>query len=424
MDLKKYIDIIWRRKWVILATTFITTLVVFVGTQFYSFPYEATTILRVATSRTGQASYEDLLYADRLLRTFAQIANGSTVKEDLVRLFDLNQEPAIEVQVLPNTELIRITITHPNPVLARDIANTLATMVIRQRQEIDNRLNLITIIDPAVTPKSPTVSEVLILAIGIFVGLVAGLGLVFIFQNLDNKLYSSEEIEVASDLTLLGSIPTVKKDKVLLKNNSPRYYEIAYQNLRTNILVQNHNKPPMTLLVTSTAPGDGKSTVVANLALSISRTQKKVVIVDGDMRKPKLHSIFQIPNQMGLSSILAGEHTLDEFIQEDETPISVITSGPVSDDPTLLLNSENLSWMIKELKMQFDFILIDSPAFFAVPDAGILARHADGIILVINKTMTSKGTILECNRYLNEVQSKALGMVINKVKPKDSYYYG
>lgn len=172
MDLEKYINIVWRRKWIILATTFITTLVVFIGTRFISPQYEATTILRVATSRTCEASYEDLLYADRLLKTFAQIATGSSAKEDLVRMYSLSDEPEINAQVLPNTELIRLTVAHPNPVIAREAANSLASIVIRRIQEIDNRLNMITIVDPAVTPKSPALSRMIILAIGGIIGLL------------------------------------------------------------------------------------------------------------------------------------------------------------------------------------------------------------------------------------------------------------
>jgi capsular polysaccharide biosynthesis protein len=191
MELRNYLSIIMRRKWVILVTTLVTTVVVFMGLQFYSPSYEATTTPRVATSRTGQVSYEDLLYADRLLKTFAEIANGSSVKEDLARLYGLPGEPNIKAQVLPNTELIRLSVEHSNPVLARDMANTLASLVIRRSQELDNRYNEITITDSAVMPRSPTLSRWIIVPIGVLMGVFGGFGLAFLFEYLDKRVFTN-----------------------------------------------------------------------------------------------------------------------------------------------------------------------------------------------------------------------------------------
>lgn len=424
MDIKKFITIIWHGKWIILVTTLITTLVIFAGLQFYNPLYEASATLRVATSRTGQASYEDLLYADRLLKTFAQIASGSSVKEDLVRMYYLEDEPEIEAQVLPNTELLRLTVRYTNPALARDIANTLASVVIRRSHELDNRFNMVTIVDEAVTPKAPTFSRMIILALGVLIGFSGGLGLAFLFEVLEKRLYTSKQIEQASESTLLGSIPSVRKTQsILLRKNSPRFYEVAFQNLRTHILMQNHSNPLKTLLVTSANPGEGKSTVLINLATSIARTGDKVVLVDADLRKPKLHSLCQIPNEVGLSDILADSLVYTEAFQTVDTNISLISAGPPPDDPTSLLISENIFILIEELKTLFDYVLIDSPAILAVPDAELLASHVDGLIFVVNGATATEETIHDARKMLVQMPARLLGIVVNKATLNHNYYY-
>jgi len=424
MTLQKLIHALWRRKWVILLTTVITTLVVFLGTRFYSFTYEASTTLRVATTRTGQASYEDLLYADRLLKTFAEIANTPSVKEELLAAYELEEEPTITVQVLPNTELIRISIAHPDPITARDLANTLAAIVIRRSQEIDNRLNAITIVDPAVTPRETTVSRMIVLAAGVLVGLVGGLGLAIVFEYLDERMFNSLSIEEVSELPLLGRIPSVKESQSVLRDKkSPRYYEEAFRILRTNLFELNHQKPLKALLITSADPGDGKSTTLFNLAAAIAETGNKVVIIDGDMRKPKLHTLCHLSNEMGLSSLLEGKGQLADAVQSLEPNLSVITSGPPPGDPALLLTLDHAGDLIKTLKKSHDFVLIDSPSILAVPDARLLARHVDSLILIVNKTTTTRAAILGVTKSLTTIPVRPLGMVINKADLDHGYYY-
>jgi succinoglycan biosynthesis transport protein ExoP len=424
MELRNYLSIIMRRKWVILVTTLVTIAVVLIGLKFYSPSYEATTTLRVATSRTGQVSYEDLLYADRLLKTFAEIANGSSVKEDLVRLYGLTGEPNINAQVLPNTELIRLSVEHSNPVLARDMANTLASLVIRRSQELDNRYNEITITDSAVMPRSPTLSRWIVVAVGVLMGVFGGFGLAFLFDYLDKRLYTNKQIEQVSAAPLLGKIPYVRGRSSIINGSSPQYYKDAFQILRTNLFIQNdHSIPLKTLLITSADPGDGKSTIVANLAFSIAQTGKKVIVIDGDMRMPKLHTIFQIPNQQGLSNVLEGDFPVVDALQTVDVNISVITSGPSPSDPTLLLLSNNIVNLIRELTTMCDYILIDTPSILAVPDAELLAKHVDGMIFVVNRTSTTREAIQELNRKLEDKPARSLGMVINKAELNHGYYY-
>lgn len=424
MDIEKYISIVWHRKWMVLMTIIITTLVVIIGLQFISPTYEASSTLRVATTRSGQVDYEDLLYADRLLKTFAEIAATPSVVEEVVNEFSLSKEPKIDVQVLANTELIRITVSHENPNIARDVANFLASNIIQRSQEIDTRLNIITVIDPAVTPDSPSTSIIIIIAAGVLVGLLGGIGLAFILEFLDKRLYTTKQVENTSGFDLLGQIPPVKKGAYSISNgHCPLHYKEAFRTLRTNLFYRNQKKQLKTLLITSPDPGAGKSTILANLAVSMAQAKHKTVVIDGDLRKPKLHRICQVSNEVGLSDLLEGTKQIEEVLQWVDPYMGIITSGLSTADPTLLLSSEKLSGLIANLNNDFETVLIDSPAIFAVPDVKLLARQVDGLLLVINIDTASETIIEEVKRYLGSMPAETIGMVINKAEFNHAYYY-
>lgn len=424
MDIEKYISILWHRKGIILMTIIVSTLVVVIGLQYISPTYDASSTLRVATSRSGQVDYEDLLYADRLLKTFAEIAATPSVVEEVVKEFALSKEPKIEVQVLANTELIRITVSHENPVIARDVANFLASNIIKRSQEIDTRLNIITVIDPAVIPDSPSTSIIIIVAAGVLVGLLGGIGLAFMLELLGKRLYTTKQVEATSGFALLGQIPPVKKGAYFISNgHCPLPYMEAFRTLRTNLIYHNQKKHLKTLLITSPDPGAGKSTILANLAVSMAQAKHKTVLIDGDLRKPKLHKICQVSNQVGLSDLLEGKKQIDEVLQWVDPNMGIISSGFSTADPTLLLSSEKLSGLIAKLSNDFEYVLIDSPAIFAVPDAKLLARQVDGLLLVINIDTASESIIEQVKRYLGNMPVDTIGMVINKAELNHSYYY-
>ena len=424
MDIEKYISILWHRKVVVMVTIIISTLAVIIGLQFISPAYDATSTLRIATSRSGQVDYEDLLYADRLLKTFAEIAATPSIEEEIVRKFALSKKPKIDVQVLANTELIRITVAHENPVIARDVANYLATNIINRSQEIDNRLNNITVIDPAVTPDSPSIASSIIIACAVLVGLFGGIGLAFVFEYLDKRLYTSKQVETIAGFNLIGKIPPVKKgENFIMNDHCPLPYKEAFRTLRTNLFFQNQNKLLKTLLITSPDPGAGKSTILANLGVSIAHAGHKVVIIDGDLRKPKLHTICQVTNQVGLSNLLEGTKQIDEVLQWVDRYMGILPSGPSTADPTLLLSSEKMSGLISDLGNDFEYVLIDSPAIFAVPDVKLLASHVDGLILVVNIETASESIIDQVKQYLGSMPVDTIGMVINKAELNPTNYY-
>ncbi len=424
MDLARIFAILWRRKWIIIVTPLISTLVVLIGIQFFTPKYEASVTLRVPTSRSGQVTYEDLLYADRLLKTYAQIASGPALAEELASTYSLSYIPNIKAEVVPNSELLVLTVEYDDPAIARDAANGLANLAIRQGQEVDMKNNLV-VVEQAVLPREPVIPPFIIIGLGLAIGLAGGVGLAFLFENLDNRIYPGEQAELIPGLATVGKIPKVlKRQSLIVRNKSPYHFIEAFHILRANISMQNHRRVVKTLLITSANPEDGKSTVTANLAMAIHDAGKKVLIVDADIRKPRLHQIFRLPNEVGFSNVLNEELEPIQAIQEiDKTGIWAMTSGPLPTDPTSLLGSKRLNTLIEKLSNKFDFILFDSPCLLAVPDAKLLAKHLDGLLLVVNCTKTSKTAIDEIRSDLAEYSSKMVGIVQNQARLQNSYYH-
>jgi len=424
MDLKPYLLIIWRRKWIIVITTIITTIVILIGLQIMPQTYIATTTLRIATSRDDQVSYEEIRFADRILKTYAEIAAGSQVEAELERVLNLDERPEIEAQVIPNSELIRISSNFSDPNLAKEAIVVLTDIILEQDQKLGSHPNLITVVDMDISPSFPPLYRKIIPIGAAVLGFIPGIVLAFLFENIEPAIDGDKQISSALDLPILGFIPKTGKDQVILANNSsPKFYSQAFQTVRTNILMKDQKNSLKTLLVTSINPGDGKSTVVANLAYSLAKIGKKVVLIDGDMRKPKLHKIFGVPNEHGLSDILGEDTSLMEVLQTDKNDISIITSGPIPPDPSSILMAQTLESLINGLTKYFDHVLIDSPTILSVPDTRLFAEYSDSLILVIGSKIISQDSVKVIINYLSETDIETLGLVVNRSSRNPHYYY-
>jgi capsular exopolysaccharide synthesis family protein len=424
MELGKHLKLYWQRKWTILAAVIVTTVVAFVGVRILPQIHVAETTLRFATSRGSEVSYEELLYSERLLNTYAEIASGSQVETELAQQLNLTEAPDILAEVIPNTELIRISAEFSDPDLARSAIIALVEIINQQNERLSSRPVFITVVDSSVTPLLSSFLRTITPFVAGLLGLVAGIGLVYLIENVDTTLYGGKQIRSALKINTLGNIPKMRKNQSLLAGQrSPDYYHQAFQTLRTNILMQNPGKPVKTLLVTSANPGDGKSTIVANLAFSFSQTGEKVVIIDGDLRKPTIHTIYNVSNRCGFSDILESSRTSADVLQSNGNGITIIPSGPLPSDPPALLKSPRISHLVDELENRFDRVLIDSPTILSVPDAKLLARHSDGLLLVVRDANVTEETVEEVRECLSEIDIKPLGVVINRSSENHQYYY-
>ena len=299
----------------------------------------------------------------------------------------------------------------------------------------------IQIVDQAEFPIKPfKPNKQLNLLLAAVVGLFLGVGLAFFFEYLDNTVKTPEDVELAR-LPSFGMVPEISYDRKKRMEKGASYpvelithahpksmLSEAYRNIRTSVLLSFSGKPPKRIAITSPNPAEGKTTTVVNTAIALSQTGAKVLIIDADLRKPRMHKVFNDENDTGLSNFLSGNADLESVIKKTEVPnLSYIQSGPIPPNPSELIGSSLFKSMIETLSELFDHIIIDSPPILGFADSVILSVSVDGIILVVLGGKTPRETLQRAKEVLHQVNAKILGVVINRVdihrSDYGSYYY-
>ncbi|WP_437341858.1 CpsD/CapB family tyrosine-protein kinase [Cytobacillus gottheilii] len=218
------------------------------------------------------------------------------------------------------------------------------------------------------------------------------------------------------------------KRKLITKHDPKSPIAEQYRTIRTNIQFSAIDQEIRTILVTSSGPGEGKSTTVANLAVVFAQQGKRVLLVDADLRKPTVHYTFNTLNTTGLTNVLTNQMSLMEAVKaNDEKNLYILPCGPIPPNPSELLGSRAMTRVMDEALNEFDIILFDTPPVLAVTDAQILANKCEGTIIVVGSGKTEKEQLLKSKEMLTAAQAKILGVVLNNKKMKDTdnyYYYG
>ena len=286
------------------------------------------------------------------------------------------------------------------------------------------RANAITIVESATSPNSPAKPRPAVnLLLGVAAGLFVGIALALLRENLDTTLYTTEQIESATEMETVGQIPAAKEELAIARVADGHYPQMeSFRRLRTNILAGSSGKE--VVLLTSAKRGEGKSTVSANLAVTIAQSGREVVVVDCDLRLPAVHKLFDMTNKRGLTDILVGDQSLNKVVQDSTFPrVRVITSGPLPPNPTELLGSQRMLDLVEQLKSLYDFIILDTPALLSVADAAVLAPMADNVILVVAQSQTKRGDVQTVVRQLSNMRVKAMEVVVNRVEQNGNYAY-
>ncbi len=279
-------------------------------------------------------------------------------------------------------------------------------------------------------------NKLLNLILAAVVGLFLGVGLAFFFEYLDNTVKTPEEVEDLIRLPSFGIVPAIyfKSRKKIGDGNSYPVELIthshpksalaeAYRNIRTSILLSFSEKPPKTLVISSPNPAEGKTTTVLNTAIALAQTGARVLLIDADMRKPRLHAIFRYENGAGLSNYLSGNARLESIVRNSEIPnLSYIPSGPIPPNPSELLGSPLFKNTIHTLEESFDHILLDAPPVLGFADSVILCSLVDGTMMVVMGGKTPRETLNQAREVLMQVNARILGVVINRVDIRRNYY--
>jgi capsular exopolysaccharide synthesis family protein len=282
--------------------------------------------------------------------------------------------------------------------------------------------------------------------LGLIVGLALGIGLAFFLEYLDNTIKVPDDIKERLKIPYLGPVPVLamaeadnpggKPGKGGTRNRNPMEDLItigspkstaseSYRGLRTSILFSAADVPPKVILITSAAPSEGKTITSANVAVTMAQAGNRILLIDCDMRRPRMHRVFNVPRDRGLSNILAGTCSIDEAILQTTIPgVDIIPSGPVPPNPSEMLGSQSMFKIIEALRGRYDRIIIDSPPITAVTDAVIISRWVDGVLLVIRAGETHREIIKNGIGLLQSANAHILGAILNGVDMgRDSYYY-
>lgn len=200
----------------------------------------------------------------------------------------------------------------------------------------------------------------------------------------------------------------------------------AYRSLRSNIEYSSFDDEYRAIVVTSSVPGEGKSTTSGNLALSLAQSGNKVLLVDCDMRKPSIHKKFKISNMSGTAELLLRKESFEDVANCYNENLTIITAGKIPPNPSEMLSSRAMTAFIKEMKKEFKYIILDTPPLQAVTDAQVLSTKVDGVLLVVRAGSTKRDAVLNSVDLIKKVQGKVIGTVLNGVENKKNnyYYYG
>ncbi len=291
------------------------------------------------------------------------------------------------------------------------------------------RTSNVRIVDAAETPRRPVTPNTRNnLLLGLFGGGMLALGLVFFFEYVDNRIKSPDEVKQHLGLPFLGMVPALfnhSAENPLINNGVPPSFSESFRAVRTNVLFSSANDGGRSIVVTSTGPGEGKTVIASNLAIALAQAGQRVVLVDGDMRRPRVHTVFSKPQQPGLSNVLVGSAKASETVRSTTVPgLWVLTAGVHPPNPAELLGSKRCKDFLFALCQHFDWVVLDTPPVMAVTDSSVVAHLVGGVVFVVGSEMTSHYAARRAVEQLGNAKARFIGAVLNRVDVQhDPYYY-
>ncbi|MBN1689110.1 MAG: polysaccharide biosynthesis tyrosine autokinase [Candidatus Omnitrophica bacterium] len=344
----------------------------------------------------------------------------------------------IEEEEQKNLELSRIALEYSQlereAESAKEIYKTLLARLQETTSEAQTQASNIMIVDAAEPPMRPfTPRPVLNILIALFIGSVGGVLLAFFIEYLDKTVRIPDDIEKGLGLDLLGIVPQAPKlrrgpakGEIFFAPGQPSAASESFRALRTALLFRLRHVPGCRfLIVTSPNPGEGKTTVSVNLAAAFQQNHLKVLLIDADLRKPRLHKILAEERNKGVSDVLEGQLSLKDVIRQNVSDLGFdfLSCGSPSHHPTEILGSDAMDRMIEEIKQQYDIVLMDSAPFLAVADVAVLSEYAQGIIVTARYHQTHRRHLRDLKKRFQHHSIQVMGVVINHVSVREQDYY-
>jgi capsular exopolysaccharide synthesis family protein len=397
---------------------------------------------RATTAQTWGPASEEMKRIDQQLATAQGLLNNAVSKKvqgietdrERARLTVANLEAALRAHSSDVLGLDATAIQYNALEREAESARKLYDNLLMRTNEIgvsqDFKGTNIQVIDAAQVPGAPILPQVrrdlMTAAAG---GLALALLLAFVFEYFDSRIKSPEEIKAHFGLPFLGIVPVAPEGEggvaPLLEADSPGAFGEAIRSLRTGVLFSSADDGTRALIVTSTGPSEGKTVIASNLAIALARAGQRTIVVDADMRRPRLHAAVNRGQEPGLSNVLVGDTSLaDATTQTAVANLWILPAGHIPPNPAELIGSRRFAELMKDLRSKYDWIIIDAPPVMPVTDSSVLAHSAGPVLFVIGSEMTPRPTALTAVEQLRSVNAKFVGVVLNRVNvERHSYYY-
>jgi capsular exopolysaccharide synthesis family protein len=424
-----------RTRWVtVVITVLACTAASIVVTMLTTPIYQTSTRLFVSTT-AGASDAGDLYQGNRLaqerVRSYTELIKGQTLAQRTIDKLDLDMSAAalarnVSAKSKTDTVLIDVAVRDRSPVRARDVANALSDEFVVMVAELEtpqpgSRPDARVIVEQrASVPSSPVDPKpARNIVIGLTLGALLGFGLALIRDLLDNTVKKPETLEEISGVAVVGSIPYAKsrRDKPAISFDTENsWIAESFRRLRTNLQFLSVDDPPRSIVITSSEPSEGKSTTAINLALALAEAEHDVVLVDADMRRPTMHKYLNLLGSVGFSTVLSGGVALEDALQQTAYPrLTALSSGAVPPNPSELLGSAAAATVLRELREQFDYVIIDSPPLLAVTDGAILTLKTDGALVIAKYGETKREQLSHAVETLHSVGAQLLGSVFTMI---------
>lgn len=455
MELRDYLRI-FRAHWLGMVLIIVGAIVLAFGwtlTQPKVYTADASAIVQ-ANNKTDDPGMANLgnSVAQQKVKTYVELGSSRKVAQSVIDELALKQSPEslvskVSISNPVDTTSLRVSASASTPEQARDIAEAwvrgMATEVNIIETDSADQTGAVYLrpIDSARLPSSPSSPNVkLVLAIGGLVGLALAIGYGLLRYTLDRRIRSVEGVERETGVAVVGTVPEEKtftsEDRLIpfdggnsANSSKAHLFAIAeaMRELRTNIQFMDVDNPPRAIVVTSPLPGDGKSTTASNLAITLASSGQRVVLIDGDLRRPMIDTAFGLPKGAGLSDVLAGRAELGDVAHRigSNGRLLVITAGKVPPNPSEVLGSARMKELLEAISREA-IVIIDAPPLIPVTDAAVLAHSADGAIIVATVGKTTFEVLGKALGNLERAGARALGIVLNRVPRRGSgaAYYG
>jgi capsular exopolysaccharide synthesis family protein len=446
MDLREYARLV-RRRWRLIALASLIAVGLAVFATLAATPkYTArATFFVSAQDHAGSdisSAYTGGLFTQQRVKSYVSVVQSrrtaALVRDDLKLTLSPDDIASRISSTAPvDTVLLNVSVTDPDPARARDIANSLGRVFPTEVDEIERptsggpspvRVTMVQSAELPITPTSPRPKVNLLL--GLLVGLAAGAGGAVLRDGLDTSVKNSDQARDIVGAPVLGSInfdtDAPKQPLVVITAPASTRAE-AFRQLRTSLQFVDIEHPLRSVAFTSSIPGEGKSTTTCNLAITLAQAGLSVILVEGDLRRPRIAQYMGLEGAVGLTSVLLGRTTVDEALQPwGDGQLQVLASGPLPPNPSELLGSQGMQDLLRELEDRVDIVLIDAPPLLPVTDAAVLGTLTSGLVLLIRSNTTRREQLTQAVSTVNAVGGIILGAVMNMVPARDreSYSYG